>query len=192
MSDPATAHPQEIRLSRTFDAPREMVFKAITEPDQVVKWWGPRGFTTTTERMEVRPGGQWRFCMHGPDGRDYENLITYIEVKPPEKLVYKHGGEKDVEPVNFTTEITLEDLGGGKTKVTWLAIFPSQKARDYVVETRTSPGWVNSSPGSAASLSSRGNWTRRATWCSRPGRRPSGSSSGGGRRASRWCTSPTT
>src|SRR5262245_19065426 len=89
---------REIVLSRVFDAPRALVFKVWTDPTHLAKWWGPRGFSTTTERMEVNPGGQWRFCMHGPDGRDYQNLITYREVSPPSRLVYKHGGDKDVEP----------------------------------------------------------------------------------------------
>ena len=55
--------------------------------------------------MDVRPGGQWRFVMHGPDGRDYQNLITFLEVVQPARLVYKHGGEKDLEPVNFQTTV---------------------------------------------------------------------------------------
>ena len=68
--------------------PPARVFDAWTDPEQVVQWWGPRGFTTTTHNMEVKPGGVWRFIMHGPDGRDYQNKITYLEVARPERLVY--------------------------------------------------------------------------------------------------------
>jgi hypothetical protein len=71
---------REIRGTRVFDAPRELVWKVWTEPEHIGKWWGPNGFTTTTHKMEVKAGGVWRFVMHGPDGRDYQNKITFIEV----------------------------------------------------------------------------------------------------------------
>jgi uncharacterized protein YndB with AHSA1/START domain len=84
--------------------------------------------------MEVKPGGVWRFVMHGPDGRDYQNRITYVEVVKPERLVYKHGGDKEVEPVNFQVTVIFAEQGG-KTKVDMRMVFPSAKARDYVVKT---------------------------------------------------------
>ena len=135
MADPGSASEREIVLTRVFDAPRELVWKAWTDPRHLTEWWGPRGFTTTTSRMEVRPGGVWRFVMHGPDGRDYQNMITYLEVVEPERLVYKHGGEKDCEPVNFQVTVTFEKEGprGDKTKLTMRSIFPSANAREFVV-----------------------------------------------------------
>ena len=87
---------REIVIARLIDAPRTRVFDAWTDPQQVVQWWGPRGFTTTTHKMEVRPGGVWRFVMHGPDGRDYQNKIVFIEVLKPERLVYRHAGEDEI------------------------------------------------------------------------------------------------
>ncbi|MDH5539224.1 MAG: SRPBCC domain-containing protein [Rhizobacter sp.] len=69
--------PERIVTSRIFEAPRELAWRAFTESGQVEPWCGPLGFTTTTEVMEVRAGGQWRHTMHGPDGRDYPNLIEY-------------------------------------------------------------------------------------------------------------------
>jgi hypothetical protein len=72
----------EIRATRVFDAPRKLVWKVWTDPDHVGKWWGPNGFTTTTYGMEVKPGGIWRYVMHGPDGRDYRNKVTFLEVLP--------------------------------------------------------------------------------------------------------------
>jgi uncharacterized protein YndB with AHSA1/START domain len=78
---------REIVITRLIDAPPERVFDAWTDAAQVVQWWGPRGFTATTHKMDVRPGGVWRFVMHGPDGRDYQNKITYLEVVRPERLV---------------------------------------------------------------------------------------------------------
>jgi uncharacterized protein YndB with AHSA1/START domain len=124
---------REIVATRVFDAPRETVFRMWTDPQHVGQWWGPRGFTTTTFAMDVRPGGVWRFVMHGPDGRDYENKITYTEVVEPQRIAYKHGGDRDTEPVNFTVTVTFDDLGG-RTKLTMRMLFPSASARDAVVK----------------------------------------------------------
>ena len=120
-----------IITSRLFDAPRELVFAAWTDPKHLAQWWGPDGFTTTTRAIEVHPGGVWRFVMHGPDGRDYENCITWHEIVRPERLVYSHGGTVDAEPVQFRTTVTFEDVGG-KTRLTMRAVFPSAKERDRV------------------------------------------------------------
>ena len=82
----AGAAAREIVAARVFDAPRELVFDAWTDPEHVAQWWGPNGFTNTIHEMDVRPGGVWRFVMHGPDGVDYNNKIVYIEVVKPERL----------------------------------------------------------------------------------------------------------
>lgn len=126
---------REIVLTRVFDAPRELVWQAFTQPDRLTHWWGPRGFTTRTHRMDLRPGGEWRFVMIGPDGHEYENLVTYLEVTAPERLRYRHGGGKELEPVNFEVTVSLEREGsdGGRTRVTMYSLFPSQTARDFVV-----------------------------------------------------------
>jgi uncharacterized protein YndB with AHSA1/START domain len=124
---------RQIITTRVLDAPRELVFKMWTDAVHIVQWWGPKGFTTTTYSMDVRPGGVWRFVMHGPDGVDYQNKITYLEIVKPERLVYRHGGDKDVEPVVFETTVTFEEQGG-KTKLTMQALFPSAKAREHVVK----------------------------------------------------------
>jgi uncharacterized protein YndB with AHSA1/START domain len=119
---------------REFEAPRELVFEAWTAPKHLSQWWGPDGFTTTTSAFDMRPGGVWRFVMHGPDGRDYQNRITFDEVVEPERLVYHHGGGDDVEPVQFRTIVTFEALGPRTTRVTWRAEFPSAAERDRVVK----------------------------------------------------------
>ncbi len=124
---------REIAAVRVFDAPRDLVWKVWTEPEHIAKWWGPKGFTTTTYSMDVKPGGVWRFVMHGPD-RDYQNKITYLEVVKPERLVYKHGGEKEVEPVNFQVTVIFTEQGG-KTRVDMRMVFPTANARDYVIKT---------------------------------------------------------
>ena len=82
----------------------------------------------------MRPGGVWRFVMHGPDGRDYENRITFDEIVKPERLAYHHGGGGDVEPVQFRTTVTFEDLGGNRTRLTMRGVFPSAEERARVIK----------------------------------------------------------
>jgi uncharacterized protein YndB with AHSA1/START domain len=130
--EPSTAD-RELVATRVFDAPRGLVFKAWTDPAQIGQWWGPRGFTTSTYAMDVSPGGVWRFCMHGPDGVDYENKITYREVVEPGLIAYEHVGDADCEPVHFHVAVTFEDLGG-KTRLTMRMVFPTAEDRDQVVE----------------------------------------------------------
>jgi uncharacterized protein YndB with AHSA1/START domain len=100
--------PRALIGTRVFDAPRDLVWQAWTNPKHLAQWWGPDGFTTTTSAFDMKPGGVWRFVMHGPDGRDYQNRITFDEIVKPERIVYHHGGGGDVEPVQFKTTITFE------------------------------------------------------------------------------------
>jgi len=125
---------REIAATRILDAPRELVWKVWTDPDHIAKWWGPNGFTTTTYTMELKPGGVWRYVMHGPDGRDYQNKVTYLEVVEPERLVYTLGGGDDVEPVSHHVTVTFADLGG-KTRIDMRMVFASAEARTHVIET---------------------------------------------------------
>jgi uncharacterized protein YndB with AHSA1/START domain len=124
---------REITASRLYDAPRELVWKLWTDPQHLTEWWGPRGFVTTTFNMDVRPGGVWRFVMHGPDGVDYQNKISYVEVDAPKRLVYKHGGDKETEPVNFEVTVTFDDENG-KTRLSMRMLFPSAAAKNFTVE----------------------------------------------------------
>ena len=119
---------------REFDAPRALVWEAWTDPKHLAQWWGPNGFSTTTSAFDMRPGGVWRFVMHGPDGRDYENRITFDEIVQPERICYHHGGGSDVEPVQFRTTVTFEDLGSNRTRLTLHAVFPSAAERDRVIK----------------------------------------------------------
>jgi uncharacterized protein YndB with AHSA1/START domain len=125
--------PRAIVATRVYDAPRELVFSVWTDPKHLSQWWGPDGFTTTTSAFDMRVNGVWRFVMHGPDGRDYENRITFDEIVKPEGIVYHHGGGDDVEPVQFRTTVTFEDLDG-KTRLTLHAVFPSAAERDRVIK----------------------------------------------------------
>lgn len=126
---------REMVLRRVLDAPRELVFDAWTDPRHMANWWGPSGFTTTTREMDVRPGGRWRFIMHGPDGTDYDNLIVYIEVVRPERLVYDHAdadGDNEVAPSFRVTALFDEHEGG--TQLTFRLVFPTAEARQATMD----------------------------------------------------------
>jgi uncharacterized protein YndB with AHSA1/START domain len=125
---------RELVITREFDAPRELVWQAMTDPRQVVHWWGPRGFTTTIEQMDVRPGGVWIHVMHGPDGTDYPNHSVFQEVVYPERIVYAHGGGREGAPeATFIATWTFEAIGD-KTRLTMRGLFPSAAERDMVVK----------------------------------------------------------
>ncbi len=119
---------REIVATRVVDAPREFVFKLWTDPSHVGQWWGPKGFTTTISEMDVRPGGVWRFVMHGPDGVDYENKIIYREIVKPERLVYSH-----VSGPQFHVTATFAEQGD-KTKLTVRMLFESPTQREKVIK----------------------------------------------------------
>ena len=125
--------PRAIIGTRVLDAPRTLVFAAWSDPKHLAQWWGPNGFTTTTHAFDFRAGGVWRFVMHGPDGRDYQNRITFDEIVAPERIVYRHRGGDDVEPVQFNTTVLFEDLGS-KTKLVWRGVFPSAEDRARVIK----------------------------------------------------------
>ena len=125
---------REIVATRVFDAPRELVFEAFKDPVHISNWWGPNGFTTTTYSMDVRPGGQWLFTMHGPDGTDYPNRVRYTEVKPPELLAYDHdAGETRPDFEMFKVWITFESEGR-KTRVTLRLLAATRERRDEMAK----------------------------------------------------------
>ncbi len=108
---------REIVATRVFDAPRELVVRAWTDPKALVKWWGPNGFTTTSLDFDLRPGGIWRLVMHGPDGTDYPGEFQFVEIAGPDRLVLDH-----VSLPKFRLTICFEDLNG-KTKITFRQLF---------------------------------------------------------------------
>jgi uncharacterized protein YndB with AHSA1/START domain len=119
-----------IEFTRHFDAPRALVWKAWTDPKHVGQWWGPTGFSVTTHAISVKPGGVWDFVMHGPDGRDYDNKITFHEVVAPERLVYSHGEPGDTDLFHVT--VTFDAVAPDKTRLVMHSRFPSVAARDQV------------------------------------------------------------
>ena len=128
------SNPKVMLGSRVIDAPRERVWSVWTNPKHLAQWWGPDGFRTTTSAFDFKAGGVWRFVMHGPDGRDYENRITFDEIVKPERIAYHHGGGDDVEPVQFRQTVLFEDMGRRRTRITWRGDFPSAAERDRVIK----------------------------------------------------------
>ena len=126
---------REIVITRLVSAPRALVFEAWTQPEHVINWWGPNGFTNTIHEMEVKPGGIWRFTMHGPDGTNFPNRIVFQEVEKPSRLVYAHDDDKESgkSEIAFHVTVTFEEQGD-KTLITMRTLFRTAVERDRVVK----------------------------------------------------------
>ena len=113
-----TTH-RELIVTRVIDAPRRLVFKAWTQPEQVARWWGPKGFTTTFCDMDIRPGGKFRFCMRSPTGTDHWKRGVYREVVAPERIIFTFAWEDAAgNPGHeLLTTVTFANQGS-KTKLT--------------------------------------------------------------------------
>jgi len=131
MAQSATAD-REIVISRVIEAPRELVFEAFTEVRHLSRWWGPNGFTTTTRAFEFRVGGEWDFVMHGPDGTDYQEWISWSEIVRPERIALLHG-EFRADPNAFTSVLTFAP-DGAATRIEMRTEFPTKELRDEAVE----------------------------------------------------------
>jgi len=131
---PAQSAPadREILISRAIDAPRELVFEAFTEVRHLSRWWGPAGFTTTTQAFEFSVGGEWVFMLHGPDGTDYPEWICWTEIAPPERIALLHGESRD-DPNAFRSVLTFAP-DGAATWIVMRTVFPTKELRDQAVE----------------------------------------------------------
>jgi len=122
----------ELIAKREFDFPQELVFRAWTTPDLLARWWGPNGFTNTFHTCDIKPGGEWRFTMHGPDGTDYPNYCVFVEIEPHGRIVLDH-----LSGHEFRITAVLEDIGGS-TRVNFRQHFKDkeefEQARPYCVE----------------------------------------------------------
>jgi uncharacterized protein YndB with AHSA1/START domain len=123
---------REIVISRAINASPEVVFEAFTEVRHLSRWWGPDGFTTTTRSFEFRVGGDWEFVMHGPDGTDYQEFITWTEIVPPERIALVHG-EFRGDPNAFESVLTFAP-DGASTWIEMRTVFPTKELRDEAVE----------------------------------------------------------
>ncbi|MEJ7876856.1 MAG: SRPBCC family protein [Solirubrobacterales bacterium] len=118
---------REIKIERVFDAPRDRVFAAMTDPELIPQWWGPREYETKVDVMDVRPGGQWRFVHVGPEG-EIGFRGTYREVTPPERIVQTFEWEGMPGHISVET-MEFEDLGD-RTRIHGTSLFHTQEERD--------------------------------------------------------------
>ncbi|HEY1901116.1 MAG TPA: SRPBCC family protein [Terracidiphilus sp.] len=117
---------REIVTTRVFDAPRALVFESWTDPEQLKVWWGPHGFTNTFHHFDMKPGGTWRYTMHGPDGTNYENEMKFVEIIEPARIVIDH-----VTPPRFQLTVLFEELGE-QTKITFRQLFETSAVREQI------------------------------------------------------------
>lgn len=137
MAQPIPDDARVLRLSRSFAAPRDRVFRAFTVPKQLVKWWGPKGFTVPACTMDIRPGGAWQTVMRSPEGTDHIVSGVYQEITPPERLVFtwawEHDGARGHETL-VTIELS-ETPGGTRLELTH-EVFETEDGRN-----RHRDGW---------------------------------------------------
>lgn len=123
----------EIVTERVFNHSRSLVFSAWSDPEHLKNWWGPKGFTNTFEEFDFRPGGRWKFVMHGPDKGNYQNDCEFLRIESP-KLIYWKRHSKPL----FQVLVTFEEITDVKTKLVFRMIFGSgdecSKMKKYVVE----------------------------------------------------------
>lgn len=120
----------ELVFSRGFNAPVDAVYRAWTDPEKLVRWWGPRGFTLTINRMELRVGGVWDYVLHGPDGTDYPNRAVFEEIVPLKRLVFFNRGGH-VADQHLTSRMTVSfDARDGVTLVELRMQFETAEAHE--------------------------------------------------------------
>jgi uncharacterized protein YndB with AHSA1/START domain len=143
MANETGSEQERMVVTRVFDAPRELVWKAWTDPKYVMQWWGPKGFTSPYCTMDFRVGGKFLCCMRTPDGQDFWNGGEYHEIVPYEKIVssmyFSDAKGNKVEAAEYGIEheaiedaydvITFEDLGNGKTKLTFIGNETAESAK---------------------------------------------------------------
>jgi uncharacterized protein YndB with AHSA1/START domain len=153
---------EALTITRVFDAPRDLVWKAWTDPEHIVCWWGPKDFTSPSAEIDLRVGGRWLYCMTSPDGKDYWATGVFREIVPMERIVAtdsfadekgnvvpaSHYGFEDL-PLELLLTVTFEDVDGGTRLTLQHAGFPAGEHRDGANE-----GWNQSLDKLAAFLAS--------------------------------------
>jgi uncharacterized protein YndB with AHSA1/START domain len=126
-ADASPTADREFVHSRLIDAPRERVFAAIADPARLARWWGPNGFTSTFDVFEFRPGGAWRFVMHGPDGTDHPNESVFAEIVAPQRVALEHLSASH----HFLLTITLA-ADGARTRIGWRQVFDTAAEKERI------------------------------------------------------------
>lgn len=124
-----TQEKSTVRTVQEFDVPREVLYNAWANPEQIAQWWGPRGFTNTFDTFDFQPGGDWIFTMHGPDGTGYPNHSIFTKIQAPSRIEFDHiSGHK------FHVIAEFDDLGNNRSKLTWRMIFEDAEEFEKVKE----------------------------------------------------------
>lgn len=153
---------RDLVLTRDFDAPRRLVWQAWTEPDRFKLWWGPKDFTSPACQIDLRIGGRYLFCMRSPEGQEYWSTGVYTEIVPLERLVYtdsfsdpkgnvvpaSYYGMEGSLPLEFRVTVVLEDLDGGRTRMT----LTHEGLPEGFMQDQTGEGWSGSFDKLAESL----------------------------------------
>jgi uncharacterized protein YndB with AHSA1/START domain len=129
---------REIVMTRVFDAPRDLVFKAVTDPTMIPQWWGPRRLTTTVDQLDLRPGGGWRFVQHDAEGNEYAFHGVYQEIVPPERIVQTF--EWEGLPGHVSVETMTLEAHDGKTTMTARSVFATAEDRDGMLQSGMEEG----------------------------------------------------
>ncbi len=130
-----------VLMTREFDAPRELVFKAFTDPELYVQWLGPHGYKMKLEKFEPRFGGVWRYIHHDKDGNEFAFRGVYHEVSAPERIINTFEYEGLPEPGHVILETaTFEALPGGRTRLNNLSVFQSVGDRDGMLQSGMESG----------------------------------------------------
>ena len=134
----STVSELEIAMTRIFDAPRELVFKAYTDPEAVPLWWGQRASTTIVDKMDCTPGGQWRYIQRDADGNEYAFNGEYLEIVANEKIVNTF--EFEPMPGHVITDTAVFEDVGGKTRVTVTSLFANAEDLKGMLESGMEEG----------------------------------------------------
>jgi uncharacterized protein YndB with AHSA1/START domain len=123
---------REVVLTRVFDAPRQMVFDAFTRPELLKRWFGPRGWSLVVCEVDLKVGGEFRYVLRGPDGRDMGMRGVYREIAPPDRSVHMESFDDFPGAESQVTTVLVER--DGKTTLTATVLYPSQEVRDAVIQ----------------------------------------------------------
>ena len=124
---------REIVIARVVNASRDTVFRAWTDPSQIVEWFGPDEFRIETHEIDIRAGGVWRFDMLAPDGTRYSNRMEFLRIEAPALLEVNHGTDVDNDPDRFRLLVTFDEQDNGKTVVTLHQMHPTPERRATVI-----------------------------------------------------------
>jgi uncharacterized protein YndB with AHSA1/START domain len=123
----ANSEQKELQTTATFNAPIVLLWEVWTNPEKIVNWWGPNGFTTTIHEMDFREGGEWNLTLHEPTGTNYPNRSIYTKIVPLKKIIFEHFNP------HFIASILFESKAGG-TEMQWNMLFDSPEQFDLIVK----------------------------------------------------------